>query len=214
MLLKPIGYDGSQIRQMSRGDTQAVGTVIPATNSTATNLTITAAMLQASIILRNPAGVSNENIDTAANLVAGLSAGLGSNGIPHGTAFVCRWIVTTANALTVQATANTGVTVTRGTVAATSAKDFLVTVVNGTPAQILAATTTNASANITGLTEAQCALLSIGMIVTNAVANLQGQTIIAIDPRKGQVTMSGNANATGSVSISFSPVVTVEGLAP
>lgn len=214
MLLKPVVYDGFQQRNIVAGDTVCSGEVMPATISTVTNLPITPAMLAAGIILRNPAGVSNENIDTAANIISALSAGLGTSGVAPGTTFRCRWVLTTANALTVQATANTGVTVNRGTVAASTSKDFLITINNGTPAQSLQAMTTNASAVVSGLTAAQCATLSVGMIVTNAVNNLQGTTIIAVNPNAGTVTMSGNANATTTTptTVSFSPVVTLDGL--
>lgn len=214
MLLKPVVYDGFSQRNIFPGDTVAGGEVMPATISTVVNLAITTAMLAAGIILRNPAGVSNENIDTAANIVAGLSAGLGTAGIPAGTTFRCRWVLTTANALTVQATANTGVTVNRGTVAASTSKDYLVTIVNGTPAQTYQAITTNASAVVSGLTTAQCASLSVGMIVTNAVNGLQGTTIIGVNPNAGSVTMSGTANATAATptAVTFSPVVTLDGL--
>ena len=213
-LVKPTVFDGFTQRQVGVGDTFALSEVIPATDSTATNLTITGQMLLGGIILRNPGGVSNENIDTAANIIAALTRGLGISAVEPGLSWRVRWLLTTAFALTVQATANTGVTVTRGTVAASTTKDFLVTVVNGTPAQTFQGTTTNGSAVVGGLTQAQLALLSVGMIVTNAVANLQGTTIIAINLAAGTVTMSGNANATNTtpVTIAFSPVVKVEGL--
>jgi hypothetical protein len=208
----PVTYDGQLQRPMAAGDTFCMPTILPATISTATNLTITGAMLANRYILRNPAGVSNENIDTAANIVAALSSGLGSVGVPNGTSWITRWIVSTANALTVQATANTGVTVTNGTINASSCKDYLITVVNGTPAQTLTCASTSGSAVITGLSLAQTSLLSVGMIVTNAVLNLQGQTILSVQPGVG-VTMSGNANATSTASsIVFSPVVTVYGI--
>lgn len=214
MLVKPIIYDGGLQRQVFPGDTVAGGESILATQS-ATTLTITAAMLLNAAILRNPAVGATDTIDTAANLVAGLMSGLGLTGISNGTTFRTRIIVTTAQTDTVQATANTGVTVNRGAIAASSMKEFLVTVVNGTPAQSFLCTTVSGSAVVGGLTAAQCALLSVGMVVTNAVANLQATTIIAVNGAAGTVTMSGNANATNTtpVTVSFSPVVVVDGLA-
>lgn len=101
----------------------------------------------------------------------------------------------------------------RGSVPASSSRDFLITFVNGTPAQTLAGNTTNGSAVVSGFTQEQLSRLSVGMVVTNAVANLQGQTIIGINGPAGTVTMSGNANATATGSaINFSPVVVVDGL--
>lgn len=222
MLGKPVLTDGGFApRQLQIGDVMAGADFIPATIATATNLPITGVMLLGKYILRNPAGISNENIDTAANLLAAFVA---ASAVPSpssigriqdGTSFIVRWILTTANALTVAAVANTGVTVTRGTVAASTSKDFLVTIRNGTPAQTFSGVTVNASAVVT-LTVAQASVLTPGMIVTNAVAGLQGTTIIGVNIQAGTVTMSGNANASNplpGVAISFSPVVLVEGLA-
>lgn len=211
-LVKPTVFDGSIQRQMFPGDTMAQGEIMPATIVT-TAITITGQQLGQGIILRNPAAGATDTIDSAANVVAALSAGLGITSIPNGTTWHCRWIGTTAQTITVAATANTGVTVNRGAIAASSGKDFLVTVVNGTPVQTLAGTTVNASAVVSGFTATQLASLSIGMIVTNAVAGLQGTTIISLNFQAGTVTMSGNANATNTtpVAITFSPVITLDG---
>lgn len=211
-VLKPVVYDNGLQRQLAQGDTFANAEVIPATVVT-TNITVTGAQLGNGFILRNPAAPAADTIDSAANIIAALSGGIGGIGIQNGTTFRCIWIVTTANATTVAATANTGVTVTRGAIAASSSKEFLVTITNGTPAQTLGANTTSASAILTGMTLAQTSLLSVGMIVTNAVNGLQGTTIISVQPGVG-VTMSGNANATSTfpVAVTFSPTVLVEGI--
>lgn len=212
-ILRPVVYDGFAQRQLGQGDVLGGGEVIPATVVT-TAITVTGDQLANGIILRNPAAGATDTLDSAANILAAVSAGMGTFGLPNGLSWRVRWIVTTAQTTTVQATANTGVTVTRGSISASSAKEFLFTVVNGTPAQTFQATTVSGSAVLSGLTSAQCALLSVGMIVTNAVANLQGQTIIAINSTSGTVTMSGNANATNTtpVTVAFSPVVKLEGL--
>lgn len=212
-VLRPIAYDGFAQRQITTGDVLGGGEVIPATVVT-TAITVTGAQLAAGILLRNPAAPATDTLDTAANIVAAISSGLGTTGLSNGLSWRVRWIVTTANATTVAATANTGVTVTRGSIAASSAKEFLFTVVNGTPAQTYQVLTTNGSATVTGLTSAQVSALSVGMVVTNAVAGLQGATIVAENITLGTVTLSANANATNTtpVTISFSPVVLLEGL--
>lgn len=213
-LAKPIIYDGSLQRQLQQGDLLAGAEAVPATDATQ-NITVTAAMLLNKYRLRSNGAAMTDTLDTAANIVAGLAAAAGAQ-IQNGTSFVVRWITTTAFAATFTATANTGIIVNRGIVAATSFKDFLVTIVNGSAAQTYAALTTNASAIIT-LTVAQAATLSVGMIVTNVVVGLQGTTIIGINLANGQVTMSGNANATTAapgIAINFSPVVQFDGLAP
>ena len=217
MLVKPTVYDGAIQRQMLPGDLLAAGEQIRA-NDASNALTITAAIMAQGNLIRTPTAAATDTIDTAANIIAGLMAGLGVSGIPNGTTFRMKWInlAGTTFTITVAATANTGVTVNRGTVAVTSAKDFLVTVNNGTPAQTYQMNTTNASAVVTGLTQTQAATLTPGMVVTNAVNGLQGQTILAVNISAGSVTLSGNANATSStpVAVSFSPVITVDGLAP
>lgn len=211
MIVKNMVWDGSQQRPMQVGDVRGEGEVIPATIST-TAITISGQQLSSGFILRNPGAAGTDTIDTAANLIAAIASGIGSIGVQPGTTWRCTWIVSTANAVTVQATANTGVTVTNGTVNASSVKEFLCTVVNGTPAQTFAVNSTNTSAVLTGLTAAQTALLSVGMVVTNAALGLQGQTIISIQPGAG-VTMSGNANSTAvGTALTFSPVVTVYGI--
>lgn len=212
-ILRPVVYDGFAQRQLAQGDILGGGETIPATVVT-TAITVTGAQLQQGIILRNPAAAATDTLDTAANIIAALSVGLGLGAIPNGLTWRVRWIVTTAQATTVQATANTGVTVNRGSIAASSAKEFLFTIVNGTPAQTFQCTTVNANNVLSGLTATQCSLLSVGMVITNAVAGLQGQTIIAINGAAGTVTLSGNANATNSspVTVAFSPVVQLDGL--
>ena len=208
-IMKLVGFDGQIERQVARGDVFALAEVMPAAVTTAANLTITGAMLAAGLILRNPGGVSNENLDTAANIVLALSQGLGTTGIEPGTSFRCRWVNQAAFALTLVATANTGITLTgTATVIASGAKDVLVQIQNGTPAKTtLANTTTSGSAVVGGFSDAEIAAVSPGMIVLNAVANLQGQTILGVSLAAKTVTMSGNANATSTVSIQFSPLI-------
>lgn len=209
---KSIIYDGFQQRQMQQGDLLAAAEQIPATIAT-NAITITGAQLANGIIQRTTTGAGTDTIDTAANVINALNGGIGNSGVQNGTTFRVKWIQNAAFAITVTATANTGVTVTLPTINASSVKDYLVTVVNGTPAQTYQANTTNASAVITGLSLAQTATLSPGMVVTNAINGLQGDTILSVQPGVG-VTLSGNANATSAtpVAITFSPVITLAGI--
>lgn len=213
-LVKPTVFDGGNLeRQFSRGDLLAGAAIVPAIDTTNTNLTVTGAMLLNGILRRNPAGVSNENIDTAANIVNALSQGLGTNGVENGTSFVVTWINSSANALTLVAAANTGLTLTDATVLANGVKQVLFSVTNGTPARTVSpVSSTNGSAVLTGFTDADIAALSPGMIVLNAVANLQGQTILGINLAAKTVTMSGNANATSSIQPQFSPTIAIYGM--
>jgi hypothetical protein len=226
MLVRNVVLEpGGTQRTASFLDLVATNESVPATN-TGTAVTLTGALLSRGMYLSSAASAPTLTLDSAANIVAALAPFFAYNpnaavaggstiytAIESGTSFRFRIIISTAFAVTVSSTANTGVTVNRGSVAASSSRDFLVTIVNGTPAQTVAGNTTNASAVVSGFTSDQLSRLSVGMVVTNAVANLQGQTIIGINQAAGTVTMSGNANATATGSaINFSPVVVVDGL--
>ena len=218
-------YDPSGLQRLAfQGDVTATMESMPAANAN-TAVTLTGNLLASGLFLSSAATAPTLTFDTAANIVASLAPSYGYNqnasvpagttvtsAIQSGTSFRYRIIISTANAVTVAATANTGVTVNRGSVAASSSRDFLVVINNGTPAQTFSVGSTSGSANIT-VTQAQAALLSVGMVVTNAALNLQGQTITAVNVTTGVVTMSGTANATATAtSLTFSPVITVEGL--
>ena len=216
-MLVPISYDGSVQRKLAAGDVLCnFEPVPPATDTTNTTLSYSAANLLAPVYVRNPAGVSTDTFPSADALISSLNAGLGTSpGVPANLAFRWKVINLSINLLTGAVVANSGATMVRGNVAASSTKDFLVTITNGTPLQTVTnLTTVNASAVVTGFTAAQIAALSVGQIVTNAVANLQGQTIIAVNATALSVTMSGVANASASTNtITFSPTYTITGLA-
>ena len=213
-IAKAVVFDGANQRQLQSGDVLAGAEVIPAA-TTGTAITLGAADLAKGIYLGNPSGAATYTFDSAANIIAGLLAGIGSTGFQPGTTFRFRIInANGTNAITPAVTANTGMTINRAnTVAVNTSREFLISIVNGTPVQTIAGMTTNASAVVSGFTQAQLQSLTIGMIVTNSVNGLQGTTIIGINIAAGTVTLSGNANATSStpVSITFSPVITVDG---
>lgn len=217
--------DGAgSVRPTTQGDLVVTQEFVPAA-LTANAVTVTGGILANGIILASPTAAATYTFDTAANIVAALAPFFSYNpnasavtgttvysSIPQNTSFRVAVVVSTAFAVTMAATANTGVTVNRPTIPASSTKDVLVTVRNGSPAQTYSGATTNASAVVTGFTSEQLSRLSIGMVVTNAVAGLQAATIISINQNAGSVTMSANANATGVNSINFSPVVIIDGL--
>jgi len=226
MLTRPQVFDPQGMsRNLFSGDLIATMESVPATNAN-TAVTLTGALLALGMYLSSGGAAVTLTLDTAANIVASLAPQFGFNqnaalpggtpnyaAIPNGTSFRFRIIISTAFAVTVAATANTGVTINRGSVAASSSRDFLVTFNNGTPAQTYAVNSTNASATLSGLSQAQLATLSVGMVVTNAALGLQGATIQSINFNAGTVTMSGNANATAiGTALTFSPVITVDGL--
>lgn len=204
--------DGMLPRPISIGDVLAMAEVFPAT-VVANTITVTGQQLAGTIIQRTPTGAGSDNIDSAANIIAAITTGLGLTGVQAGTTWRIRWYNQSAFAISVQSVANTGISVAAGTVNASSVKDFLLTVVNGTPATIATVNSTNASAILTGLTQAQASAITPGMIVTNAVLGLQGATVIGVNVAAGSITMSANANATAALqAVNLSPVITLQGL--
>lgn len=216
-LAKPVVYDGRLQRSMSPGDTLSQGELVQ-TLTTAQLSTLSGANMLGPLIYSTTAVAAiSAVVPSAADLITAASSGLGNSGIEPGTTWRLRVAnavaaATTAAVVTLSATANTGATVTHGVVNCASVKDFLVTVTNGTPAQTYAVNSTSGSAVLTGLTAAQTATLSVGMVVTTNALNVQAATIISVQPGVG-VTLSGNANATSTgTSLTFSPSYTVFGI--
>ena len=213
MLQPPVIYDNGMQRRMSPGDLLAgFEPVPPATDTTNTTLAVTAAMfLNSSVYVRNPAGVSTDTYPTADALITALIAGQFAP--TKGMTFRWRVINLSANLITGAVTANTGVTMVRGNILASTSKDFLISLTNvSTLRSVSNIVSVNGSAVLSGFSQADCAALDVGMIVTTATAGLQGQTIIGINQTAGTVTMSGNANANATNSYTFSPTYTITGL--
>ena len=218
---KPLIMDGQIARIISQGDVLA-GAELLAVLTTAGAGTLTGTLLVSGILNRTgPAGVFNDTTDSAANIINAL---LGSNvfqatavtgissgaAVQQGTTVRLRYLNTVAFAGTLVAGA--GVTLAGVTVvAASSFRDFLITITNGTPQQTFAASQINASAVITGLTQFQTAQLSVGQLVTGT--NIQaGSTVVSIQPGLG-VTLSLAVTATIAINaLVFAPTVTVQGL--
>lgn len=206
-LVKPTVYDGSFQRRMAQGDVAAAAEV-PATLTTVGAGTLTGALLANNILTRTgPTAAFNETTDTAAGILAAVM-GLGNPSAGDS------WRLRYENTVAFIATLIAGVGVTlvgTTTVAASSMKDFLITLTNATPPSIAAANTTNASAIVTGMTQAQTALVSVGQLVTGTGISAS-TTVLSVQPGVG-VTLSANATATNSlVALTFSPTVTIKSL--
>lgn len=212
-VLKPLIVDGQLNRQIQPGDVMAGAEVIPVTIAT-NAITITGAQLASGIIQRTTIGAGTDTIDSAANIIAAISSGIGNAGVQAGTTWRTKWIQNAAFAITVAATANTGVTVTLPTINASSVKDFLVTVVNGTPGSTQFGTTVSGSPILSGFSQAACAAVSVGMIITNVIAGEQGAKVISVNSTAGTITTDTNAtqNNVTAVAVTFSPVITVAGI--
>ena len=214
MLFVPTIADGGFVRRINPGDVVGgMEPAIPATDTTNTTFSYTAAiMLGSYTYVRNPAGVSTDTYPTADAFIQAL---IGSGqALAVGTSFRFRVINLSANLLTGAVTANTGATMVRGNVLASTTKDFLIQFTNVSPARTVGGiTSVSGSAITTGWLLADLSALSVGMVVTNAIVNLQGQTIIGINMAAGSVTFSGNANASQSGNtITLSGAYTITGL--
>lgn len=218
--VKMVVYDGGLQRQALPGDVMAQGEIIAALATVGAGALTAALMLSGILNRTGPVAGYIDTTDTAANIIAamvsnyafqataltGVSSGVA---VPPGTSVRLRIINTVAFANTMAA--GTGVTLVNGTINASSVKDYLLQVTNGTPQQVFAANQVTATAIITGLNQFQTAQLSVGMLVTGT--NIAGgSTVISIQPGVG-VTLSANTTATlNNNALTFSPTVTVTGL--
>lgn len=206
MVARNTVYDNGLERKQSIGDLVAAGEYLGALATVGAGA-LTAPLLANTLINRTgPVGAVADTVATADAIVAAAS---GSGPANNGDTWRIRYINNVAFAITV--TGVTGVTVTGGTVNASSVKDFLLTIVNSTPASIAVGATTNTSPVITGLTLAQTSAISVGQLITGTGIPAAA-TVIAVNPGVG-VTISANATATATlVALTFSPVVTIQGI--
>lgn len=202
--------DGGLERPISVGDIPASGMTNNAL-TTAGSGTLTAAIIAGGLINRTgPAGGFTDTTDTAEAILRALS-GNSAFRPPLGVGFRLMYINGVAQAMTFangRGVTNTGVV----NVAASAIREFYVSVVNNTPEVSYVGNVTNADPNITGLTAAQVAVLTPGMMITGTSVTV-GTTIQSINYISGNVVMS--ANATGTTpnnALTFSPVVNVRGI--
>ena len=211
-------YDNGIVRLQGPGDLLAVNEVVLA-NATAGALAITASMMATGILKRTGPGAGYADVfPTSTDLVAGLLSNFyqgggsygGSVGITNDTSFHFRIIYTVAFTNTPTIGAG-GSFVGVSAMPASTWKDYLVTIKNGTPASVTSGNTTNTSAVITNVPPAQLQALTQGMQVSGTGIPAS-TTILSIQPGVG-FTMSANATATNaSVAITAVPVYTVESL--
>lgn len=215
MAIRPAVFDGGLLRPLQVGDVLVGGETTTNTLTTAGAGTITAAMLTGGILTRSGPGAGfTDTTDTAANIVAALAGqanlNVGGYAVPNGTTDRLIYINTVAFAMTLAA--GSGVTLGANVnIAASSVKDYLITVTNGTPPQIFAATVDGSTKVITGLSQTQTNLLSVGMAVTGT--GIAASSVIAsIQPGVG-VTLNNNTTVAGSlVALTFNPTITITSL--
>ena len=213
-LLKPIVMDGRFERVAAQGDViGGAETLANSSLTTAGSATLTAAIITSGFCIRSgPIAAYGDTTDTATDIIAALSTGLGSSAASPGDTFRLKFTNTVGFANTIAA----GTGVTLGTVpttevAASSTKDFLVTLTNTTPASTVSANTTNASKVLTGMTQAQTAAVSVGMAVTGTGIGASA-VVTSVQPGVG-VNVSVASTATASaVAVTFSPTVRIDAL--
>lgn len=216
-LASPMVFDQQMQRPLMSGDLMNTGETL-SSDATAAGITWTARYVTSPLLSRSgpAAGYGDTTPDSSTWLNALLQGAyqgggaLNPLGIQPGTTYRFRVLNTVAFANTV--VAGTNVTLAGVTaIAASSFRDYLVTVLNGTPQQVYAATTTNGSAVITGLSTAQTQNLTPGMAVSGT-GIAAGATILSVQPGVG-VTLSANATATGVlVALTFAPRFELRGI--
>ena len=203
-IAKPLIMDGMIPRLISQGDVLAGAEVIQQL-TVAGGTTLSAAVLVSGLINRTgPVALYSDALDSGSNIInALLGQGIfqatavtgisGGAAVQIGTTVRLRFLNTVAFANSIFVT--TGVTLIGvSAIAASSFKDFLITVLNGTPQQTFAANQVVGSAVITGLTQFQTSQLSVGQLVTGTSIS-GGATVISIQVGIG-VTLSSTATAT------------------
>lgn len=211
-------WDGAMARPLQIGDVIAANESQAQAIANAAGVTWTAANALTTLLFRSGAAAVSDTTPDASSWInamlnnAYLAAGsLTPNSVQQGVTYRLRVVSTNSGLLTI--VAGTGVTLAgTTTIAATSFRDYLVTVLNGTAQQLYAANTTNASAVVTGLTQAQTQNLTPGMLVSGTGIT-GGTTILSVQYGVG-ITLSANATATGSlVALTFSPRIEFRGIA-
>jgi hypothetical protein len=205
-LLKQTGYDGSIVRQIQQGDIQAAAETTN-TVSTVGSTTLTGANLATNILTRTGStGAFIDTLDSATNLIAALSNGLQ---VPQaGTTYRMRYLNTVAFAATIAGGTGTAISGTAAGVAASSWRDYLMTLTNVTPTSIQTGLVTSGSAVITGMSQAATNSVSVGQQVSGTGIPALA-TVIAVNPSVG-ITISATATVTGTlVGLTFTPVVTI-----
>jgi len=217
MLTKPMVMDGNLARPIGPGDVLAAGELLQSLTTAGTGA-ITAQLLAGGLINRTGPGAGYADTPpTSAALIAWLVGNGyvapnvdGSLGVPVGLTWRVKFINTVAFALTMGAAV--GATLVLPNVAASSVKEYLITITNGTPQQVFAATTVNTSAVISGLTTQQLSKLSVGMLVSGTGIS-GGTTIAGINAAAGTLTLSAAATADGTlIPLTFNPTYTIQGL--
>lgn len=237
MLLRAASYsDGDVLRPFSLGDVMDTQEQFTALTTVGAGTILALAIAGGSLKRTGPAGAFIDTFDTANNIINALSgnaasiSAAGSNpfnpsfqSVAFGATFVApgqpqpgasfRWLYlnTVAFAMTAAVAANSGVILgTNPNVAASLVRLYLFQIQNGSPAILVNANLTNASAVVTGLTTAQTNQITPGMSVYGT--NVQALSVVNSVQSGVGFTMSLTATATILQALTLTPTITVTGL--
>jgi len=232
MLVRPsVYFSGVMERKILPGDVMAGGeSYTSGAIATVGAGTWTGAAIATGLIARSGSTAGYiDTTDTAQNIINALGGNSPEADFVPGSTFRLRVLNTVAYALTFAA--GTGVVAGSGTlsIAASSWRDYIVTILSALNTQILQCGTTNASATVTFVLPSNATSLpfmgsngSIGAISDLVGATVTGTgisagtTVIGITQGVGGaigVTLSANATATNAnVALTFGPTVRFDGI--
>jgi hypothetical protein len=211
-------YDNGQVRQQVLGDL-TLGTERITTVNNAAGQTITGDQILSGIINRTgPTAAYTDTFDSAANIINAIlalgyrgTATLSPRGLDAGITFRVKFINSVAFAATIAAGLNVTLGANVNAIAASSVKDLLITVTNGTLPANETGNTVTGSAIIRGMTQDETKDVTVGMVITGTGIPAS-TTVVSVQSGIG-VTMSANATATGNdIALNFSPTVRIDSL--
>jgi hypothetical protein len=200
-----IDMGGNQVRSQQAGDgLMSMDTV--ASITTAGAGTLTAAALLAGVLDRTgPGGNYIDTLDTADNLMAAAP------NLSPGDSFRLLYRNTVAFTQTLAVAEGAELSGSNTAMVASNAREYLIQILATGRRQVFTVASTNASAILTGLTQSQASLIQPGMGVSGTGMPAAG-TVIGVNSSTGTVTLSGNATATGTPSVTFFPRYSIKGL--
>lgn len=158
-------------------------------------------------------GPTSASFNSAINttFVGEFPAGL--QPIPIGSSFRRTIINNNTDTLTLDVPANAGITISgTATIATVNWREYIIRILNSTPATLLQATTTNASKVLSNINLNLIKSLTPGMSVYGTGIGASAK-ITAVNPNAGTVTVDVNSTATAdNIAVTFTPTVVVQTL--
>ena len=196
---------------------------VEATLTTAGAGTILGSMFATPILRRSgPAAGYTDTSDTAANIIAALAGngGLNAAGVTFEDIYqpantptpgaTWRWLYINTVAQAMTAAAGTGVTLgSNVNIIASNWREYLLTLTNTTAPVLFTASTVNANAVVTPADVRMLRRITPGMLVSGTGIS-GGTTVLAVGPTT--FTLSANATATGTTTLTFNPTLRWAGL--